>query len=153
MPNTLQDFLVTATQKASTDLVAAFLRLPEDKRNWSPDGDARTALDQMAECAVLNGHTADLIQTRQWQSDWMETFFRAKAETVAQGWEPMQARLEENTDRVIAVIRAVPDADLGIEIKMPWTSQTLAETLSYPYWNMSYHQGQINYLASMLGCL
>ena len=45
MSNTLQEFLATATQKAADDLDAAFLRLPEEKRAWSPDGKARTALD------------------------------------------------------------------------------------------------------------
>ena len=36
MPHTLQDYLVLATQKASADLAAAMLRLPGDKRGWSP---------------------------------------------------------------------------------------------------------------------
>jgi hypothetical protein len=30
---------------------------------------------------------------------------------------------------------------------------TLANIIAYPYWNMSYHEGQVNYIASMLGCL
>ncbi len=30
---------------------------------------------------------------------------------------------------------------------------TVAQIASYPYWNMCYHEGQINYIASMLGCL
>ena len=28
--------------------------------------------------------------------------------------------LDENTAQVVATIRAVPDADLGIEVPMPW---------------------------------
>ena len=30
---------------------------------------------------------------------------------------------------------------------------TLAQVIAYPHWNMSYHEGQINYIASMLGLL
>jgi len=50
LPNRLQDFLAPAAAKASAELVTAFLRLPEDKRTWSPAVTARSALDQMAEC-------------------------------------------------------------------------------------------------------
>jgi uncharacterized damage-inducible protein DinB len=153
MPSTLQDFLSAATQKAADDLAAAVLRLPEDKRGWSPDGKARPALDQMAECAVLNGYTADLIQTQIWQDNRFDEFFREKAEAAAQDWETLHARLRENAGRVAAAIAAVPDDALGREIKTPWGSQTLAGIMSYPYWNMTYHQGQINYIASLLGCL
>lgn len=153
MPNTLQDFLSTATQKMEEELVTAFLHLPEEKRAWSPAETARTALDQMAECAILNGYTADLIQSRTWPNRAMEIFFRDKAELCAQGWEQIHTLLQENTRKVIAEIRAFPEEALKDEVTMPWGNQTLAEILAYPYWNMSYHLGQINYIASILGCL
>jgi len=153
MPNTLQDFLAAATKKSATELVTALLRIPEDKRGWSPDGKARTALDQVAECALLNGYTADLIQTRKWAITNFEDFFREKTEVAAQDWEKTNALLEENTRRLIDAIRAVPDEALTVPIEMPWETQSLAEVLDYPYWNMSYHQGQINYIAALLGCL
>lgn len=154
MPHTLQDFFVTATQKASADLAAAFLRLPEDKRGWSPGEKSRTALDQVAECAVLNGYTADLIQTRTWQKDWFDKFFSEKADAASQDWDTLHARLQENTQRVVAAIVAVPDEALADEIALPgWTTartMTVAEAIARSYWNMTYHEGQINYLASML---
>jgi uncharacterized damage-inducible protein DinB len=153
MSNTLQEFLATATQKAADDLATAFLRLPEEERAWSPDGKARTALDQVAECALLNGYTADLIRTRAWPGSGFAGYEHARAEAMAQGWEALRALLQENTARVIAALRAVPEDALPVEIAMPWGAQTMAEIIAYPYWNMTYHQGQINYLASMLGCL
>ncbi len=153
MPNTLQEFLAGATQKAADDLKAALLRLPEEKRSWSPMGEARTALDQVAECAMLNGSTANLIQSRTWPKDAdMSEFFRAKAE-LARDESAVLSLLQENTEKVIGVIRSVPDGDLAVEVQMPWGPMTLAQIVAYPYWNMSYHEGQINYIASMLGCL
>ncbi len=151
MPNTLQDFLVAATQKAADDLAAALLRLPEDRRGWSPGGNSRTALDQVAECAVLNGYTADLIQTRTWQRDWFAKFPAEKAEAAAQDWDALHARLQENTRRVAQAIAAVPDEALAEEIEMPGRTMTLAEVLARSYWNMTYHEGQINYIASLPG--
>ena len=150
MPNTLQDFLVTATQKAADDLAAAFLRLPEDKRGWSPGEKSRTALDQVAECVILNGYTADLIQTRTWQQDWMDKFFSEKAEAAAQDWETLHARLQENTQRVTAAIAAIPDEALTEEIALFGRTMTLAEVMARSYWNMTYHEGQINYLTAIL---
>ena len=71
MPNTLEAFLVNATQKAADDLVVALERLPDDKRAWSPMGDARSALDMIAECAILNGTTAEMIAARAFPAfDW-----------------------------------------------------------------------------------
>lgn len=153
MPHTLQDFLVTATQKAAGDLAAALLRLPEDQRNVSPMGQARTPLDLVAECAVLNGTTADMIDTRQFPTDFDPAAFEQKKVGLSQDWEALRSLLEVNTERAITAIRTIHDEDLASEIAMPWGAVTLAQLAAYPYWNMSYHEGQINYVASMLGCL
>lgn len=153
MPNTLQEFLVLSTPRAATELREALLRIPEDKRNWSPEKTARTALDQFAECAILNGYTADMIESRQWAIDDFGVYLQEKAEKVAGEWSALDALLQANVERLITVIRAVPDADLGVEIQLPWEKQTMAQVISYPYWNMTYHQGQINYIASILGRL
>ena len=152
MPNTLQNYMATATQKAADDLVAALMRIPEDTRAWSPDDKGRSALDQVAECAVLSGYTAELIQTRHWSDSNASMFMKEKTE-VLQDWDKLQGLLQQNTARLIAAIHTTPDDALVDEIQMPWTKMTLAEVLGYPYWNMSYHQGQINYIASMLGTL
>ena len=149
MPKTLQDYLTTATQKASADLAAALLRLPEDKRGWSPGEKSRAALDQVAECAILNEYTAELIQTRTWQADWFADFPAAKAE-AAQDWGTLQARLQESAARVAAAIADVPDAALADEIQLFGRTMVLAEVMARSYWNMTYHEGQIAYIGSLL---
>lgn len=153
MPNALQEFLARATLKQREQLEAAIARLPEDKRAWSPMGDARTAVDQFTECAMLNGSTVEMLQTRSFPANFdFATYLEAKA-ALSQDWEKVQAMLKENTDRAIAAILAVPEADFNVEVQMPWGPLKLSDIMSYPYWNMSYHEGQINYIASMLGCL
>ena len=79
-------------------------------------------------------------------------FNRAKSELAAD-WSAVRDRLGQNTARVAAVIRATANADLSVEVAMPWGPMTLSQLAAYPYWNMTYHEGQINYIASMLGCL
>lgn len=153
MPKIIQPFLARVTKKAADDLIAAVERIPEDKRNWIPMGEARTALDQAAECAILNGSSSELAQTRAWRPEWnAEWLQNGKADLVAKGWPAIKSLLQENTAKMIATIEALPDEDLAIEIKMPWGMMPLAEEASYPYWNMTYHEGQINYIALMLGC-
>lgn len=153
MSNTLQDYLVCATEKAATDLEAALLRLPEDKRDWSPMGKARTALDMVAECALLGATTVDIIKTRAFPADHEMAAFELEKADLAKDWPKLRALLYENNALVISEIRATPEESLDIEIVMPWGNHKLREVLAYPFWNMSYHEGQINYLASMLGCL
>ena len=151
MSNSLQEFLATAAEKASADLVAAFLRLPEDKRTWKPSDTARSALDQMAECALLNGASADLMGTRRWNHSY--PYPRLHTEAQAQGWEYVRTVLAGSTRRVATAIRAVPDDALDAKVTMPGETPPLAQVLAFAYWNMSYHEGQINYIASILGCL
>ncbi len=153
MSITVQEFLANATQKAADDLEAALLRIPEDKRGWSPAETSRSALDQVAECAMLNGSAVGIITSCAWPEKYdMGGFMDAKAD-LARDWNAVQALLHENTARVAETIRSVPDEDLGVVVQFPWGPSTLAEVAAYPYWNMSYHHGQINYIASILGCL
>lgn len=153
MSTPLHLFLARVTAKSAEDLAEAFLRLPEDKRNWSPMGDARTALDQVAEVAILNGNTADLLKGRQFGGgDFMPAYMEAKAKLVAEGWEAVKQLLETNSAKAVAAIEGVPADDLQSSVEMPWGPMTVEQIMSYPYWNACYHEGQINYIATMLGC-
>lgn len=151
--NTLQNFLADATQKAASQLEAALMRLPEEKRSWSAGGDARSPLDMMAEIAILNGITAQSIETRGCSTASLYAAYPCDKADLCQNWSATKSLLDENTTRMVEVIRALPDEDLRVEVQMPWGAMTLTQLASYPYWNMSYHEGQINFIASILGCL
>ncbi len=151
MPGTLQEFLATSAVTSANELKTAFLALPEDKRNWSPEADARTAIDMMAEVALNNEVTARMLEGKVWPSDFdPEQHNRAQAE-LGGDWATLETVLETNTARVAELIRAVPDSDLAVEITMPWGKEPFSEYMAYPYWNTKYHTGQINYIASLLG--
>jgi len=153
MPIRIQDHFAQLTEKAAGDLLAAFDNLPADKRDWSPMGQARTALDQMAEVAILNGSTAELLKTHQFDPNFdFEKFAQQKA-ALAKDWTALKEMYDVNTPFVIQTIRHVADEDLEIEIQMPWGLMTISQIMGYPFWNMCYHEGQINYIASLLDCL
>ena len=150
MTKPLNDFLADATRKALISLEEAYLRLPEDKRNWSPMGSARTAADMLAECAVMND-VSYLIKNRKMPEDFDYSKFQLQKAELATNWEEMKKLLHESTERGIASIQTVSVEELQEIVPMPFGSFTIAQIISYPYWNMSYHEGQINYIAAMLG--
>jgi hypothetical protein len=151
MPTTVQEFLADATQRTMTELVEALLRLPEDKRAWKPSDTARSAIDLVAECAINNGVTADLVVTRKWAASDYSVYLQKKAALAAGDWETLKTLLETNTQKFIDTVRAVPTEDLDIPVETPYGTGPLSGIGAYPYWNMSYHLGQINYIASILG--
>jgi uncharacterized damage-inducible protein DinB len=145
----LHQFLTTATQKAADEIEAAYLRLPEEKRHWSPGGTARSAADMMAECAVMNDLT-EIIQTRRFPADFDYAKFQQTKAALMGDWDTLRTQLHASTARGIAALQTIPASDLEDIIEMPWANYTLAEIMAYPYWNMSYHLGQINALAAQL---
>jgi hypothetical protein len=146
MPGPLQKFIAAATKKAAGDLITAVENLPEDKRSWSPLDKGRTALDQAAECAILNGSVINLLKTKVFPTDFNYDEFVGKKAELAKDWNAVKELLLANTELAIAAIEAVPDSELDIEVAMPWGTHTVASIMSYPYWNMSYHEGQTNYI-------
>jgi hypothetical protein len=115
-------------------------------------GKARTAIDMVAEAALLNNVT-EIVTTRSFPADFdMEAYIQAKVE-LSQEWGILQPLLQESAALAATTIRTVTADDLKVEVQMPWGPFSLAEVIAYPYWNMKYHEGQINYIASMLGCL
>jgi hypothetical protein len=151
MTKTTQEFLAFSTENTKKEMLTALLSLPEDKRNWSPAQTARTALDMVAECAMNNGFTADLIVSRKWPGQDRQAYLSQKAALANGDWEELRALLDKNTEKVVGVIRSVPTEDLDITVETPYGNGPLSGICAYPYWNMSYHLGQINYIATILG--
>ena len=79
----------------------------------------------------------------------MSRFASAKS-SLADDWDTLQTTFETNTAQLIEAIRRVPDSELDQTIQLPWGAWTIAHLMGHPYWNMAYHEGQINYIASLL---
>ena len=79
----------------------------------------------------------------------MGSFF-GMLESLAKDEDAARALLAKNTAVLIDAIRATDDADLDTEIAMPWGQMTIRAICTYPYWNLTYHQGQIYYISTMV---
>lgn len=149
----LQNFLADQAVKSARDLETALLRLPEDKRGWSAGGSARSALDMVAELAILNGTTAGTIEARAFPTDFDFAAYASDKDELCGDWGRLQPMLHQHAARAAEAIRQLTDQDLSVEIVTPFGPMMLLQLASYPYWNAVYHEGQINFIASMLGCL
>ena len=153
MTMTQQEYVATMTEQKARDLIVAYAKIPADKRGWSPGGTARTALDLFAECILMNSYTVRVIELQAWSDDALLAYETDKAAVAVMDLAKQNTLLMEGAQSLAAVIRIVPDEALSVVIEMPWSNQTLSEVIAYQHWNLSYHEGQINYIASILGVL
>ena len=144
----VQDFIAGQTEVITEGLCRTIRAIPEDKLDWKPFDNGRSALDQMQECAVspeiflraLNGggyvYTDDLKDKRK------------ALKTVGEA----EAALRNNTAELLKNIRELPDSRLEEPIDLPWgATWRLVDVANMHFWNLTYHVGQINYIQTMLG--
>lgn len=138
----IQEYVARATERKAEDLLAAAGAVLTDRQAWKPQGRGRSVIDLVAECAVTNTMSIKLLQERVW--DEAGRADRRRAHAALDTLDKACAELTEATAALAAAIRAVPDSDLGLEVTLPSETSTVAEDLLHPYWNMAYHEGQIN---------
>jgi hypothetical protein len=122
-----------------------------EKASWSPLDKGRTALNQVAECALITGACTGVIGAKAApvEIDWA-AFAKAQAELEANP-EVLLTTLATNTDAFFVALDGLSAEDAAIEVTMPWgATYTLAGLANVVYWNNTYHEGQINYIQSLL---
>ena len=150
-----QDQIVRATQRALEDVVRAANALPQDKVEWIPMGEARSALSQMQELAVSGAWFIPLIRdlkVPEFDAHAVEESRRLRLSNDT--LEKCIAVARENTSSLCAIIESVPDGNLEQEMTLPFgggMTVTIADILAMHWWNMTYHLGQINMIQLMLG--
>ena len=147
MTLTIQEYVACITEMKAQNLLTAAHAVPNDKQDWKPFGQGRTVIDLIAECAVTNAMSIQLLQERVWDEAGREE--RQRAQAVLDTGDKASAKLLENTKALAAALRAVPDEHLELEITLPGKITTVAEDMLHSYWNMAYHEGQINYIHSL----
>ena len=144
---TVQEYVARVTEKKADDLLAAARAVAQDRRDWKPLGQGRTVIDMVAECAIVNELSVRLLHERVWDEAGRDE--RRLAHAALDTLDKAGASLRENTRALVEAIRAVPDADLALEVMLPGETSTVAEDMLHPYWNMAYHEGQVNYIQTL----
>lgn len=145
---TIQEYAAAAIEKSANDLIQAALSLPEDKRDWKPLDKGRSALSQLAECAVINELSAQVVETGIWSGE--RPVMSGRHVTALDTFDDAVEALRGGAAHLAAAVRGAADANLDDVIHLPWRTLTLAQVFLMPLWNMSYHEGQINYIGTLL---
>jgi len=156
---TLQQQASQMTREALDALFRAARHVPEDRREWSPMGEARSVQTLLYECALTTPfyiaaaqgrmkEFAALVPDEETQELWRR---RSAAAWTLDGAE---AVAQETFAELCEALEAVPNArlaDIHPHPMDPSRQATTADLLFLAYWNLVYHTGQINYLQTMLG--
>jgi len=147
MSLTIQEYVARATERKAQDLLDAARAVPEDKQGSQILGLGRSVIDIVAECAITNKMSIALLRDRRWDEAGCEA--RQKAHAALDTLDKACDALAENTAALAAAIRALPDDQLELEVTLPGETSTVADDMLHAYWNMSYHEGQINYIQTL----
>jgi len=79
-----------------------------------------------------------------------DTYQDDKATALVSGDE-LTALLLASAERVADAVQTVPNTDWQNILETPMGEMALADVAGVPQWNMSYHEGQVNYLVAILG--
>jgi uncharacterized damage-inducible protein DinB len=143
---------VKMNRSAVENIVINFDAMPAERQDWKPLDVGRSALSQVQECAIINPFFAAILTTQTVPAMEGEAYAAAKAALATP--EAARAALAASADTLQAAIEAFPDEKLGETVTLPWGEgmvMTFGQIMLAPYWNMTYHQGQIAYIQTLYG--
>jgi hypothetical protein len=150
-----RDQIIRLTDQVSTDFIKNIRAVPEDKLTWSVLDAGRTPLDLFQEIAQAATYGIPMLQNRACPPFNPEDWGKLVAER--QAWDTLdkcEAALKTNLEAWYATIREFPESDMSIEIDLPFVEglrQSMADIMAYPYWNTSYHLGQLCFIQILYG--
>lgn len=147
--------VIKMTKNAINEILHFARSTEADKLNWKPMDLGRSALDQLQECAQSPLFFSRVLESREFFQ--LDPQFLEEIKAVRAGWttiEQCEEKMNENHEALFNTIREFPDEDLENSIKLPWgQTATMADLMMFQYWNLVYHQGQINYIQTLYGDL
>ncbi|MCC2631413.1 MAG: hypothetical protein K0S20_112 [Patescibacteria group bacterium] len=127
-------------------LTAAVNAVPEEKLDWKPAEGSRTIRQVFTEAVMMTAYVAKALNERGVPPyEEMATDYAEK--TIPELIE----QLSVNAKELKSAIDAFPESEYENKLEAPWGVWTYFQTMSYPYWNMMWHTGQINYIQTMYG--
>lgn len=151
---TLQEQAVKMTNEAVRGLFRSAQYVPADNQNdWKPMGEARSTLSQLIECAVVPYFFASLLKGEATDMSSPEVREKRKAlEAAITSVAEAEEAAKKSYAMLCGVIAQLSDEDLEKPCPVPWdASPKVSDVIFYPYWNIVYHTGQINYIQLLLG--
>jgi hypothetical protein len=118
--------------------------MPGDKLDWHPAKDARSAREILGEVVGVMPYSIAFVRDQKMPEMNMDG-------TKYPSLEAMEKRHRELVAEFIAEVKKFPEDKLSTVNELPWGKMTFLDVITYPYWNMMYHYGQIGFIQTMYG--
>jgi DinB superfamily len=126
---------------AGPDLAHNLDFIPEDRLNWKPAPDSKSALECASEAALFMKSMIPVLAGAEWQRpDYSPT---SKAEIQ----ELLRTVAKEYAD----ALRALPPERLGEVVSTPFGDTPLGRLAGFPVVDIIHHRGQVCYIQTLLG--
>ncbi|MBI1730471.1 hypothetical protein HY229_06250 [Candidatus Acetothermia bacterium] len=150
-----QDQAIRMTTKAVDDLFRFAKGTTKDKVAWKPLDQGRSVLEQLQECAQAPSWFTAMLQMKkmpEFPPDMAE-----KAKKDREQWKTIEAcekACKDTSTKLYEVIKNFPDKDMEISIHLPFGKgfdASMGDIIMFHYWNVVYHQGQVNFIQTLYG--
>jgi uncharacterized damage-inducible protein DinB len=151
---TIQEFMAESIEKRLASVFRLARTVPEEKLDWTPGGEARTVLDQLQEIAIIPRLHTRILNERQ-MPEFDATSYqqynedRRKLKTI----DECESTAQQYTALFVETIRQFPNEDLERRVLLPFNGGldlSMAEVMQLAYWNLCYHEGQIQFVLNLL---
>jgi hypothetical protein len=127
---------------AGQDFVFNLEAIPEDKLDWKPSPEAKSALQMAGEVATVAGNTIPVLQGGGWSPTPM---------AVPGSLAEARALVLENVEAFAAAMEAADPATLQRVLTLPFGSFRTDRFVLFPLIELIHHRGQLAYIQSLLG--
>lgn len=149
---TLQEYMAGATRESAQWLRYTIERMPADHIYWHPEETGRAVSEQIAECHSLNRSILNALRKRA-APEFLQEY---DGSDDSGDFATALSKFLDESELLAREIELFPVDMLDDSVAMPWqgeTERTFSWLIGLPYWNMTYHLGQLNYLQTAFGDL
>jgi hypothetical protein len=115
--------------------------IPEDKMDWKPAPNAKSALEIANEIASSFQGGISWLETKKWNMEYIPAATR----------DEVKAAILKNADEYARKLREFPEAQLGEIYESPMGPMTNQFVVSLALIDVTHHHGQIKYIQTLLG--
>ena len=149
-----KDLILNLLQSGEQSLIRTFQAVPDDKLEWAPLDQGRTALDAFGDAAQTCQMVTGLIQSKGEQKPSPQMFAQMKAERANWSKDDAMSAMKTNSAALYQAIEGLSEDDLAMPITMPMgggMTMPLGAWVMMAYRTFVSRFAQINYIQTLYG--
>ncbi|MBI1742148.1 DinB family protein [Candidatus Acetothermia bacterium] len=140
--------LISRSESATAAFMKGLQFVPKEKRDWKPAPSSRSASEIAAHTTYWTIYFTKAIKGEK-LTDPAEDAWKASTKELKDS-----AQTEKLVERVhqdfITAVKGLSEKDLDRVVEFPWGKENVAKALDGGIWHANYHQGQLNYIQTLL---